>query len=87
MPELATIYDYMRSYSRLLGERILQEYPALHACGDAVLPVLEQLLRRPAVPAQEPAPAAPAPDGQPVDPALRHAVAKLSSPMPQVVAA
>jgi len=30
MPELATIYDYMRAHASLLGERILQEYPALH---------------------------------------------------------
>jgi len=30
MPELCTIYDYMRNHAALLGERILQEYPALH---------------------------------------------------------
>ena len=30
MPELTTIYDYMRANAPLLGERILQEYPALH---------------------------------------------------------
>ena len=27
MPELATIYDYMRAHATMLGERILQEYP------------------------------------------------------------
>jgi hypothetical protein len=31
MDELSTIYDYMRSYAPLLGERILQEYPATTA--------------------------------------------------------
>ncbi len=30
MPELSTIYDYMRAPAALLGDRILQEYPALH---------------------------------------------------------
>jgi hypothetical protein len=30
MPELFTIYDYMRCHAALLGERILDEYPALH---------------------------------------------------------
>ncbi len=29
MPELFTIYDYMRRHAALLGDRILQEYPAL----------------------------------------------------------
>jgi superfamily II DNA or RNA helicase len=47
MAELSTIYDYMRSYAPLLGERILQEYPALQQFDDAVSPRLEQLLRRP----------------------------------------
>jgi superfamily II DNA or RNA helicase len=47
MAELSTIYDYMRSYSRLLGERILQEYPALHQFEDPVSPRIRQLLRRP----------------------------------------
>ena len=47
MDELSTIYDYMRSYAPLLGERILQEYPALHQFDDPVSPRLDQLLRRP----------------------------------------
>ena len=36
MPELCTIYDYMRAHATLLGERILQEYPALHQFDDPV---------------------------------------------------
>ena len=47
MPQLSTIYDYMRAHSTLLGERILQEYPALHQFNDAVPPRIEQLLRKP----------------------------------------
>ncbi|PYP92034.1 MAG: hypothetical protein DMG65_05285 [Candidatus Angelobacter sp. Gp1-AA117] len=47
MDELSTIYDYMRSYASLLGERILQEYPALQQFDDPICPRLEQLLRRP----------------------------------------
>src|SRR6185312_4666053 len=47
MAELSTIYDYMRSYAPLLGERILREFPALQQFEDAVSPRLEQLLRRP----------------------------------------
>src|SRR6201998_445893 len=47
MAELSTIYDYMRSYAPLLGERILQEYPALQQFEDPVSPRLERLLRRP----------------------------------------
>jgi superfamily II DNA or RNA helicase len=47
MPELSTIYDYMRSHAKLLGERILQEYPALHPFDDPVSPRINTLLRRP----------------------------------------
>jgi superfamily II DNA or RNA helicase len=47
MPELSTIYDYMRANSSLLGERILQEYPALHQFDDPVSPWIADLLRRP----------------------------------------
>jgi hypothetical protein len=46
MPELSTIYDYMRCHAVLLGERILEEYPALHQFDDAVSPI-EGLLRTP----------------------------------------
>jgi hypothetical protein len=47
MPELCTIYDYMRAHAALLGDRILQEYPALHQFDDPVPPRNEGLLRRP----------------------------------------
>src|SRR5437867_11999958 len=47
MPQLMTIYDYMRAHATLLGERILQEYPALHQFNDVVPPRIELLLRRP----------------------------------------
>jgi hypothetical protein len=47
MPEICTIYDYMRAHANLLGERILQEYPALHQFDDAVSPRIEGLLRTP----------------------------------------
>jgi hypothetical protein len=47
MPELSTIYDYMRAKASLLGARILQEYPALHQFDDPVSPRIEGLLRKP----------------------------------------
>ena len=47
MLELSTIYDYMRSHAVLLGNRILQEYPALHQFDDPVSPRLSELLRDP----------------------------------------
>ena len=47
MPELTTIYDYMRAHAALLGERILQEYPALHPFDDPISPRIAELLRKP----------------------------------------
>jgi len=47
MPELCTIYDYMRAHAALLGQRILQEYPALHQFDDPVSPRIAALLRKP----------------------------------------
>jgi superfamily II DNA or RNA helicase len=47
MPEHSTIYDYMRAHAALLGERILQEYPALHPFDDLVSPRIAELLRKP----------------------------------------
>jgi len=47
MPELSTIYDYMRCHAAPLGERILQEYPALHQFDDPVSPRIAELLRKP----------------------------------------
>src|SRR5437660_6786046 len=47
MPELSTIYDYMRAHASLLGRRILQEYPALHQFDDPVSARIEGLMRTP----------------------------------------
>src|ERR1700760_1014811 len=47
MPELSTIYDYMRAHAGLLGTRILEQFPALQQIDDPVSPRLEGLLRRP----------------------------------------
>jgi len=47
MPELCTIYDYMRAHANLLGERILQEYPALHPFDAPISPRIAELLRKP----------------------------------------
>jgi hypothetical protein len=47
MPELSTIYDYMRAHASLLGARILLEYPALPQFEDPVSPRIENLLRKP----------------------------------------
>jgi hypothetical protein len=41
------IYTYMRRHAALLGERILEGYPALHQFDDAVSPRIEGLLRKP----------------------------------------
>lgn len=47
MAELETIYSYMREFSTQLGERILEEYPALQSFEDPVSLRLDTLLRRP----------------------------------------
>ena len=47
MSELRTIYDYMRAHAALLGDRILQEYPALHQFDDPVPTRIAELLRKP----------------------------------------
>lgn len=47
MPELCTIYDYMRANAGLLGMRILQQFPALQQIDDPDSPRIEGLLRRP----------------------------------------
>jgi hypothetical protein len=48
---ITDIYSYMRCHAALLGERILEEYPALQQFDDAVSPRIEGLLRTP-LPAQ-----------------------------------
>jgi hypothetical protein len=40
-----SISTYMRAYAPLLGERILQEYPALQQFDDPVSPRLERHLK------------------------------------------
>lgn len=47
MAELSTIYDYMRANATSLGERILQNFPALHRVEDALSPRISELLRTP----------------------------------------
>jgi superfamily II DNA or RNA helicase len=47
MPQLSTIYDYLRAYALLLGERILEQFPALHQAQDEPSPRIQSLLRRP----------------------------------------
>ena len=47
MSELSTIYDYMRAYANLLGERILDQFPALHRVADPTSPRINDLLRQP----------------------------------------
>ena len=47
MPELSTIYDYMRAHANLLGTRILEQFPALHQVHDPLSPRIEGLVRKP----------------------------------------
>src|SRR5579864_2814123 len=44
---ITDIYTYMRAWSEQLGQRILQEYPALHRFEDPISPRIDELLRRP----------------------------------------
>jgi superfamily II DNA or RNA helicase len=47
MPELNTIYDYMRTNANLLGARIIEQFPALQQVDDPLSVQIEGLLRRP----------------------------------------
>ena len=47
MPLPDGISDYLRTYSSLLGERILQSFPPLHAIDDQPSPMISKLLRKP----------------------------------------
>jgi superfamily II DNA or RNA helicase len=47
LPELSTIYDYMRAHENLLGERILEQFPALHRVDNPLSPRINDLLRQP----------------------------------------
>lgn len=44
---ITDIYTYMKLFSRELGERILEDYPALQRFEDPISPRVRQLLRRP----------------------------------------
>ena len=42
-----TIQDYLRRFSKQMGERIIETYPCLHTPGDPISPLMQTLLRRP----------------------------------------
>jgi hypothetical protein len=44
---IATLDDYLREFSVEIGNRLLKSFPALHAPGDPVSPLLGKLLRKP----------------------------------------
>jgi len=44
---ITTLEEYLREFSVEIGDRILTSFPALHAPGDSVSPILGKLLRKP----------------------------------------
>ena len=44
---IATLEEYLREFSVEIGDRILTSFPALHAPGEPVSPILRTLLRKP----------------------------------------
>ena len=44
---IATLEEYLREFSVEIGDRILTSFPALHAPGEPVSPILGTLLRKP----------------------------------------
>jgi len=44
---IATLEEYLREFSVEIGDRILTSFPALHAPGEPVSPILGKLLRKP----------------------------------------
>jgi hypothetical protein len=44
---ITTLEEYLREFSVEIGDRILTSFPALHAPGDPVPPILGTLLRKP----------------------------------------
>ncbi len=44
---ITDISTYLRQYSQELGQRILEQFPPLHAVGDSISPHIRTLLRRP----------------------------------------
>lgn len=47
MSQPETVFEYLREYSGELGQRILDQFPALHPVGAPVSPLVKTLLRRP----------------------------------------
>jgi superfamily II DNA or RNA helicase len=52
MQEIKTISDYLKTFSRGIGERVVSQFPPLHKPGDPCSPYLQRLKRRP-FPGQE----------------------------------
>jgi hypothetical protein len=50
--QIRTIRDYLKHFAAELGERVVQQFPALHKPGDAPSPFLRRLKRQP-FPGQE----------------------------------
>jgi superfamily II DNA or RNA helicase len=47
MSQPETVFEYLQEYSGELGQRILDQFPALHPVGAAVSPLVRTLLRKP----------------------------------------
>lgn len=47
MSESETVYSYLRDHSMEIGQRILEQFPPLHAIGDPISPLVRTLLRKP----------------------------------------
>src|SRR5215469_6005984 len=52
MPEIQTISDYLKHFAAEIGERVVEQFPALHKPGDSSSPFLRKLKRQP-FPGQE----------------------------------
>lgn len=52
MPEIHSIGDYLKHFAQEIGQRVVQQFPALHKPGDPVSPHLSGLKRQP-FPGQE----------------------------------
>jgi hypothetical protein len=44
---ITTLEEYLKEFSVEIGDRILTSFPALHAPGEPVSPILKTLLRKP----------------------------------------
>jgi hypothetical protein len=52
MPKIKTISDYLKHFAAEIGERVVEQFPALHKPGDSASPFLGKLKRQP-FPGQE----------------------------------